>query len=514
MTHFEISSILTIVSTGLIAILFALKDNRRPVDRQYAIYLAAICAWAFGWFKMISSDFATSLRWARLLHFPAVFIPATFLHFSQEFLGLRDPRSRRFLNILYATACIFLLPVFYGRYVVTVIPTPGFRFYAKHGPIYIVFVAYFFVCLLITFKLLVREFILAAGSRRKSIGVLLLAYAVGYTGGASVFLPDVNLPIPWFSLYGITLCHLIILYAITRHRWLNVGLLARRVGVIAVIYAGLILGVAPFVLTLHETTQSLIGVSLGNLALEVLLLSVVLSAGPFIYLAILRRAQWLRVHQTKGLTHELRSPLDAIQSAVEIVLEEIEENPNGTKQIREYVRMIDKNVARINNLVGNLLSIAKIEDEAVAINRREVDLKRAIFETIEHLRAQNFREEISVASLDGNCVIVGDEDKIKQVISNVLGNAVKFAPKGEISVTLGFKNGHVECSIRDTGSGIPADDIPRIFDHYHQGKNACRGAGLGLSISKAWVEAHGGRIWAESEGEGKGTTVTFTLPAN
>jgi len=295
---------------------------------------------------------------------------------------------------------------------------------------------------------------------------------------------------------------------------MNVGLLARRVGVIAVIYASLILGVAPFVLALHETIRSPGGVSSANLALEVLLLSTALSAGPFIYLGVVRRTQWLQDHQSKGLTHELKSPLDAIQSAVEIILERIEKNPAETKKIADYVRMVDNNAVRMNKLVGNLLSVAKLDDEAIVLNRNEVDLERIVSNAIEGVRSQIDRKAISIdLSYMGNCRVVGDEEKIGQVVSNLLGNAVKFSAAGVIRVRLSHYTGDVEFSVEDAGSGISADELVHVFDRYYQGKNSSRGSGLGLTISKAWVEAHGGQIWAESEGEGKGTTVTFTLPS-
>jgi len=164
------------------ALLFILKDRPRPVDRQYAIYLTAISAWAFCWFKMISSDHDASLFWARALHLPAVFIPATFLHFSRAFLGLQDSKSKKLVGAFYGTAPLFILPVFSPLYIENVLPKVGFRNYVQHGPFYFAFIGYFTVCLIVIFALLLHEFVKAKGIRRKSIGFALAAYAVGYTG--------------------------------------------------------------------------------------------------------------------------------------------------------------------------------------------------------------------------------------------------------------------------------------------------------------------------------------------
>jgi signal transduction histidine kinase len=108
-----------------------------------------------------------------------------------------------------------------------------------------------------------------------------------------------------------------------------------------------------------------------------------------------------------------------------------------------------------------------------------------------------------------------DSLKIQQVLSNVVGNAVKFTESGKVDIQLDNRGSDILFRVRDNGHGIPSDELPYVFDRFFQGKTgrSAKGTGLGLTIAKLWVEAHGGRIWAESEGEGKGTTVTFTLPA-
>lgn len=515
MTHYEASAILTIVSTGIIAIIFALKDSGRPVDRQYSIYLMAISAWAFCWFKMISSDFNASLFWARVLHVPAVFIPATFLHFSRTFLGLDDSRSKRLVQAFYAAAPLFIFPVFFRGYIETVVPREGFRYYVQHGPFYFAFISYFVICVVITFAILTTEFVKATGSRRKAIGFVLMAYTIGYAGGSSVFLPDFGLRIPQLALYGIPVGHLIILYAITRHQWMNVGLLARRAGVIAAIYAGLALGVAPFILTLHEGIDLNNGAMSANLALEVFLLSAALSAGPFIYLGIARRTMWLQDHQSKGLTHELKSPLYAIQSAVEIVREELRWSTSSSARTTEYLRMIDDNAARMSKVVANLLSVGRIDDGALVIRRDRVDLKSIVSELIDDSRPVSVKKGVLIDfACEGDCRVIGDEEKLRQVVSNLIGNAIKFTHGGTITVEIRRENDHIEFSIKDPGIGITSDELPQIFNRYYQGSSASRGSGIGLTIAKAWVEAHGGTIWAHSDGEGKGTIVRFKLEVN
>ena len=103
---------------------------------------------------------------------------------------------------------------------------------------------------------------------------------------------------------------------------------------------------------------------------------------------------------------------------------------------------------------------------------------------------------------------------MKVVLSNLISNSLKFTERGSVSVALSKHNSEIITSVKDSGRGVLNADIPFIFDRFFQGRNSngTKGTGLGLTIAKMWVEAHGGRIWAESEGEGKGTTVTFTVP--
>jgi signal transduction histidine kinase len=106
----------------------------------------------------------------------------------------------------------------------------------------------------------------------------------------------------------------------------------------------------------------------------------------------------------------------------------------------------------------------------------------------------------------------GDEAKIRQVISNLLSNATKFSDKGVIRVDLKEEKGQILCSVSDQGPGIAKENLEKVFDRFFQEKKSTRGAGLGLAIAKAWVEAHGGKIWVETSSLLQGTRINFFLP--
>jgi signal transduction histidine kinase len=179
------------------------------------------------------------------------------------------------------------------------------------------------------------------------------------------------------------------------------------------------------------------------------------------------------------------------------------------------VQIISRSVERANRRIQDLLDVTRIEAGALSIARHAVAADRIAREALASLEVL-----ASVASvelrLDLDAVlpeIWADDDRLLQVFENLIGHAIKFTPVGG-RVTIGAQSraGEVLFSIADTGAGIPAESLPRVFDRFWQAKRAeRRGAGLGLPICKGLVEAHGGRIWVESA-PGRGSTFCFTIP--
>jgi signal transduction histidine kinase len=170
----------------------------------------------------------------------------------------------------------------------------------------------------------------------------------------------------------------------------------------------------------------------------------------------------------------------------------------------------------MNRLIEDLLDVTRVEAGRLQLDRKPQDLVRAIAEAVtlfEPAIAEKsiaLREEIP----DDLPPASVDAARIVQVLQNLVSNAVKFTPPGgEIAIRAAAENGEALIAVRDTGTGIPAEHLPRLFDRFWQATGSRRGgAGLGLAIAKGIIEAHGGRIWVESE-VGRGSTFTFALPA-
>ena len=217
-----------------------------------------------------------------------------------------------------------------------------------------------------------------------------------------------------------------------------------------------------------------------------------------------------------NMSHELRTPLNAIIGFSQVLQDEMV-GPVNEKQA-EYLDDIVSSGNHLLSLINDVLDLSKVEAGQVELEVHPFSLREAIERGVVMVRERATEDGVRVAfAADPEVDVVdGDERRIKQVIFNLLSNAVKFTPAGgEVDVSATRVNGEVRVSVADTGPGIAPEDRERIFEEFQQSETGVghrEGTGLGLALSKRFVELHGGRIWLESE-LGRGSTFTFALPA-
>jgi signal transduction histidine kinase len=223
-----------------------------------------------------------------------------------------------------------------------------------------------------------------------------------------------------------------------------------------------------------------------------------------------RRAVDAREEVLKIVSHDLRNPLATISMSADLMLEV----PLPDEQRVRRLTMIKRAGERMNRLIQDLLDVAKLEAGRLGITARPVDVSALLVEAEEMLRPLAAEKSIRLERTigDGLPSVMADPGRVLQVIGNLVGNAIKFTPTGgRITLKAERVGSEVRFSVSDTGSGIPADQLPHIFGQFWQGdRTDRRGIGLGLAIAKGLVEAHGGRISVESR-VGEGTTFWFTL---
>ena len=240
----------------------------------------------------------------------------------------------------------------------------------------------------------------------------------------------------------------------------------------------------------------------------------------------LRKIDSMKSEFVSVASHELRTPLAAIKNAVQLILS------GKTGEINEhqgkFLSMAERNINRLTNILNDLLNLSRIESGKIELKFENIALREII-----ELAASSLRPHADVKSIQIEVeitepvpAIYGDQEKIEQILTNLIGNAIKFTPEGgKILLSVkpsshdpkGNYGDRVAVSVKDNGIGIPADQLDAIFEKFHQVEGSLHrsvsGTGLGLAITKGLVEAHQGKIFVESE-VGKGSTFTFTLPVS
>lgn len=211
--------------------------------------------------------------------------------------------------------------------------------------------------------------------------------------------------------------------------------------------------------------------------------------------------------------HELRTPLTALRTNLDLALDE-----KDAKDRAAFLASAHAMVQRLEELNTNLLDLSRLEANGLVIKKTTVDLTELLRTRLEAYASQAeqaglvFEEELPLASI----YIHADEKQIRRAMDNLMDNACKFTPQdGRVRITLSQQEQQVIFSVTDTGIGIPADELPQIFNRFHRGRNTTPypGSGLGLAIVKAIVTAHAGSVEVQSAGEGGGSQFSIRLPA-
>jgi PAS domain S-box-containing protein len=216
------------------------------------------------------------------------------------------------------------------------------------------------------------------------------------------------------------------------------------------------------------------------------------------------------------VSHDLKNPLATIMMSADFMLDVVPDVPEREQERKQFA-VIRRAADRANRLIRDLLDAARIDEGKLALRPRSADPAGLIQETVEIFLPQAAHKEVRLenAAPDRLPPVCVDRDRTLQVLTNLVGNAVKFTPPGGRVVVSAESDagGRVRFTVADTGPGMTPEEQGHLFDRYWQAaRTAELGTGLGLVIAKGIVEAHGGRIWAESE-EGKGSTFYFTLPS-
>jgi signal transduction histidine kinase len=208
--------------------------------------------------------------------------------------------------------------------------------------------------------------------------------------------------------------------------------------------------------------------------------------------------------------HELRTPIQPILGLSETVLSKSKDETQ-----KELLEVVVRNAKRLTTLIENILDVTRIENQSLSLRKERLNINGIVLNILEEYEGRDNKKKDNVKIVftpKDDFFVEADKGRVMQVISNLMNNAIKFTLKGTITVTTKKKeeNNEIIVSIKDTGSGIDPEIMSRLFSKF--ATKSQTGTGLGLFISQNIVEAHGGKIWAENNSDGKGSTFSFSLP--
>ena len=227
----------------------------------------------------------------------------------------------------------------------------------------------------------------------------------------------------------------------------------------------------------------------------------------------LEQVETMRRQLIGDVTHELRTPLTSIKGYMEGLVDGV------LPSTPETFNQIHHEADRLSRLVDDLQELSRVEARAYSLDVRSVAVSNLVQTTVKRLSPQARDKRINLhSSLPADLPpLQADEDRITQVLVNLVANAIQYTPEsGDVTISAARQADEIHISVKDTGVGIPPEHLANLFTRFYRvdksrSRNAGGGSGIGLTIAKHLVEAHGGRIWAESKGDGQGSTFTFSL---
>jgi len=521
--HFGLHGVLNITA-GLFDLFLGLlvlsKDPKSPVNRSFFLVTLFAFIWVvpFGIMSLCPSE-SQARFWLAMAYTTGIPFISPVVHlFSVRFFSLGDKKKLVRWSFLLGAVFAFLFFLFqeklgrftensWGRYIAYQGDVWGYSYF-------IPFIIFFYFFGFLAFRNFYRGW---RGHYSLKIQhqsqIVFFGFFLAYTGSVDFFV-KMGLKLYPFGYISLTLLIMTMAYGIIRHRLFNINLFLKKISLIALIYSFLALAIVPVSFFAFDKLGNSIQEKPWEIVVELsLVIGLIFSLGPFIYAYLVRNSYWLRSQMTSGLAHELKSPLGAIQGALDVLSSAVL-NPKGNQaQVSEYLEMIQKNTERMEGAIQDLLNVARIQEGAAVAEKEEGDLNKVIEAVAEIYRPAAGQKNLEITTdIQPLPPVKFDRVKIEHVISNLISNAIKCSERGQIRICGEKLKGAIQISVQDEGKGIPERFHKKIFERFFQVEKQGKGSGIGLAIAKAWVELHGGKIWVESEGEGHGSKFFFTLP--
>lgn len=507
MNLFAASCLVLSLSSILFSFIVYRSDPHNKVNKYWFISSIVFSLWAFALFQVaLTADDSLAIFWQNLIDVSAVFIPLVYVFFLFEFLGLKHRNLRIALFVLAAIFAEFSLTPLFKQGITM---SHGF-FWVNPGPYYLLFPVYFMIYAVISVTLLVVSFgnTPKESPMRKQIRNMIVGSLIGYVGGVTNFFPEIFGDYPYGN-YLIIFYIVFMIYGVIRYRSLNVKTISTQ------LFSGALISVVFF--------NFMRSVSVEDWIINTIVLILVIT---FSMILIIANDHLNEVNREKSefvsfATHQLRAPLTAMKGYGSLILEGDMGDVNP--EVRQAVSRMFESTKTLGNIVDDYLNVTRIELGSMKYEFDTIDFKTMIEDVIGELSPNIKREGLEFTfkaeemGQQWDWTVRADRDKLKQVITNLIDNSVKYTPQGWVHSTLSFdrKKHKFVFKIEDNGVGIAPETLPTLFNKFIRARNASKanvkGTGLGLYVARQIVEAHHGVILALSKGEGKGSTFIVEL---
>jgi signal transduction histidine kinase len=527
--------VISLFITGLVNLILVVIVSLRPNKTQDTKFFVAFSTSVFAWvasrlvFEVVQLDTALVLS-AQFLYLAAIYIPLSLVYFIDAYPKNKITFSNiRVLSTVLPATIASIITIIPGLVIESVsISETGVKI-IHFGDFYPFYFLYILVLFIVGLSRMGIKLIRAKGIERSQLEIVFVSILVSASVGvlANLILPSIGIfdyfwVGPLFSVFMVVA----IGYAITKYQLFDTKLFTTEV-LTFLIWA--------VILTRVLTSTSVFdrALNLGMLLITIiigiyLIKSVVKEIAQREHIEKLARDLTVANDRLKDLdeqktefvslaSHQLRGPLTAIKGYGSMLLEG--DFGELSPMIKDAVEKMYKSTNDLVVIVGDYLDVSRIEQGRMQYDFSRFDLKELISTVANELKPTVENAHLTLdfdASPAPNYMIHADKGKIKQVISNIVDNAIKYTPQGGLHIWLSGKPGNKALiTISDTGVGIHPDVIPKLFQKFSRAPNASKtnilGTGLGLYVARKMIEAHNGRVWAESSGQGKGSTFFIEL---
>ncbi|MBI5374207.1 MAG: hypothetical protein HZA77_02160 [Candidatus Schekmanbacteria bacterium] len=488
------------------------QNERKKQNTWFLILTLCITAWMVGNFLADNAE-TNNLLWTRITYLASTLIAPVLLYLARIFPDEKTDSSITSKALIFLPALILTTLLFFTDLLVSGIEKFSWGINVITGRLYFLYPVYFVIYFLIASVILIRKFKASKDIERIQLKYFITGLAISLAIGtlANSIIPFIteNYQVSRFGPFGIVFFVVFTTYAILKHHLFNIKVIA------AELFSALIVLVSFIRIFTFQSQTELIGNAV--LFIAVVIFSFFLVRGVISEVRQREEIQKLNERLNDFISfanHELRAPITTFAGELEM----LQDGSYGTfnQKATEAFKSLSAQTQNMRILVDTFLDLNKIEQNKFEVNLQPVQLEDIISECVKGMTTFAGKKSLKLTfnkPQQSLSKVMADPFKIRDVILNLLSNAIKYTNKGSVTVSMIREGNEVITTIEDTGMGIRKEDLNKLFTKYERGgghaKSTAEGSGIGLYISKKIVDLHHGRIWAESEGEGRGSKFRF-----